>query len=395
VDGVSKTAYLTVRYLQETGRDVLVFAPDVAVSSVGPSEVVPLPSLGVPYAPETRMALPNPIVAKRLTEFKPDLIHLFSPAVMSVNGMAVGRHLNIPVIANYQTDLPGYAARYGHQYLSRPIHNWLRYIHNGCHLTLVPTQTIANDLQREGYRRLRQWGRGVDIQRFNPIKASADMRCRLLNGRDSDSMLCIYVGRLAPEKRVDLLLEMAKLPDVALTIIGDGAHRETLEVLFADTDTYFMGYLYGDELAEAYASADAFVFPGQHETFGQVVQEAMASGLPSVVINEGGVPDVIEDQVTGLICPGTGAAFAQAIQTLFDNPALCQWMGGNARKTAEKRPWSAVMAQLETYYQEAIHINERFKQLFGHTHYHLPIPMPPRIQWGINQPATPMRKHEP
>ncbi|HVU14225.1 MAG TPA: glycosyltransferase, partial [Phototrophicaceae bacterium] len=113
VDGVSKTAYLTLRYLQQTGREVLVFAPDIAPSSVAGSRVVALPSLGIPAAPESRLALPHPVIVNYLNEFQPDLIHLFSPALLSVSGMLVGRQNRIPVIATYQTDLPGYSRHYG------------------------------------------------------------------------------------------------------------------------------------------------------------------------------------------------------------------------------------------------------------------------------------------
>ncbi|PJF34120.1 MAG: glycosyl transferase, partial [Phototrophicales bacterium] len=247
VDGVVKTTYLTIRYLQETGRELLIFAPDIAVSEIGGSQVINLPSVSVPQAPETRMALPNPVVARHVESFQPDLIHLFSPAAMAVNGMAIGRHLNIPVIANYQTDLPGYSSQYGYPMLSEPINRWLRYIHNGCHLTLAPTRTIIRQLQAAGYHRVRHWGRGVNTVHFNPSHATPAMREKLLNGRDPNSLLCIFVGRLANEKRVDLLHEVAKLDGVALTIIGDGALREELEDLFADTDTYFTGYLIGDE----------------------------------------------------------------------------------------------------------------------------------------------------
>lgn len=382
VDGVSKTAYLAVRYLQETGREVLVFAPDIAVSSVGPSEVVRVPSLPVPSLPETRMALPNPLITKRLNEFKPDLIHLFSPAVMSVNGMAVGRHLNIPVVANYQTDLPGYAERYGHWYLSKPIHNWLRYLHNGCHVTLVPTKSVIQDLKAEGYRRLREWGRGVNINRFSPTKATPAMRERLLNGRDPNSLVCIFVGRVVQEKRIELLLKVAQLEGVALTIIGDGPMREDLEVKFAHTDTHFMGYAYGDELAQAYASADAFVFTGANETFGQVVQEAMASGIPSIVVNEGGVPDLVEHHTTGLICEATQEGFVEMVTLLRDNPTLRAWMGSNALDVAKQRPWHVIMSQLEDHYREAAEMNQRFKQLFGTTNYHTPFSLTARISKG-------------
>ena len=379
VDGVVKTAFLTVRYLQETGREVLVFAPDIAVDQVGASQVIPLPSISVPQAPETRMALPNPVVARHIEDFNPDLIHLFSPAAMAVNGMAVGRHLNLPVIANYQTDLPGYTEHYGFPLLSGPVNRWLRYIHNGCHLTLAPTRTIIRQLRAVGYRRVRHWGRGVNTERFTPGRARAEMRRRLLNGRDPNSLLCIFVGRLANEKRVDLLRDVATTPGVALTIIGDGALRERLESAFAATDACFTGYLIGDELAQAYASADVFVFPGEYETFGQVIQEAMASGLPSVVADAGGAPDVIEDGASGIAVPPTSADFAAAIRQLRDDPRGRRRMSRRARELAEQRPWSALMAQLEIYYEEAYTMNQRFKRLFGYTRYHRPLSIPAQL----------------
>ncbi len=379
LDGVVKTSYLTIRYLQETGREVLVFAPDIAVDSVGDSQVIPLRSIGLPQAPETRMALPNPIVARHIEDFQPDLIHLFSPAAMSVNGMAVGRHLNLAVIANYQTDLPGYTEHYGFPMLSGPVNRWLRYIHNGCHLTLAPTQTIIHQLRGVGYRRVRHWGRGVNTERFNPKHARSAMRRRLLNGRNPDALLCIFVGRLANEKRIDLLLEAARKPGIALTIVGDGALREELERVFADTDAFFTGYLIGDELAQAYASADVFAFPSASETFGQVILEAMASGLPSVVARSGGAPDVIVDGGSGIAVEPSQSAFASAITALRDRPDLRLQLSHGARGQAESRPWSALMAQLESYYEEAYTMNQRFKSLFGFTNYHRPLAIPARL----------------
>ncbi len=379
VDGVSKTAYLAVRHLQRTGREVLVFAPDIAPTSIGPTQVIPLPSFGLPVAPETRIALPTLSIGDYLDDFKPDLIHLFSPALLSVSAMLAGRRRGIPIVANYQTDLPGYAEHYGFPLLSLPTREWLRYIHNGCHLTLVPSNFTLRQLQSWGYHRLRRWGRGVNGQRFNPRHRSRIWREKLLNGRDPASLLCIYVGRLAVEKRVDLLLEVARTPGVALTIIGDGAMRAELETLFAGTDTHFMGYLYGDELSQAFASADVFTFTGAAETFGQVVQEAMASGLPCVVINQGGVADLVEHGETGFLCADDPESFATAARLLRDDPTLRRHMAASARRAAERQPWSAIMAQLERYYIEALHLNERFRHLFPP--FGLNIPLPTLFRW--------------
>ena len=375
VDGVSKTAYLTLKYLKQTGREVIIFAPDIAPTEIEGSQVIPLPSLGVPNVPETRMALPSLQIARKLHEFQPDLIHLFSPALMSVSGMANGRFMNVPVIANYQTDLPGYAKVYQKgilgQWGSSIIRNWLRYLHNGCHLTLVPSQMTADELHQQGYKRLRQWGRGVDNVRFSPDHASDIWRDRLLNGRDPKSLICIYVGRLATEKRIDLLLDVARTPGVALTIIGDGGERAALESLFIGTDTHFMGYLFGDDLSAAFASADVFTFTGPNETFGQVIQEAMASGLPAVVINKGGAPGLVLEGETGFVVGDTPAAFAEAVQHLRDDVVLRQAMSVKSRQVVETRTWENVLSQLEAYYTEAVTMNNRFKRVFHHTNYHI------------------------
>lgn len=367
VDGVSKTAYLTLRYLQQTGREVIVFAPDIAPHSVGDSQVVPLHSLGIPVAPETRMALPHPVVAQYFDEFKPDLVHLFSPAVLSVNGMTLARQRNIPVIANYQTDLPGYAEAYGFNLFSHLTRDWLRYVHNGCHLTLAPSRYTLNQLQAWGYHRLRRWGRGVNSVRFNPARRSDAMRTHLLNGRAPDSLVCLYVGRLATEKRVDLLLEVAHTPGIALTIVGDGAMRAELEEKFAGTNTHFTGYLYGDDLADAYASADVFMFTGTQETFGQVVQEALSSGLPAVIINQGGITDLVEDGVNGFVCEDDPAQFAARAAQLRDDERLRRRMGQAARASVEGNTWEGLMSQLEGHYTEAVKLNARFQRVYRRT----------------------------
>jgi len=365
VDGVTKSAYMTLRYLQETGREVIVFATDIAPRAVGKSTVVPLPSVSVPSAPETRLAFPTSAIRRHIDAFQPELIHLFSPMLMCAAGISEAHRLKIPVIANYQTDIPGYIeTHYGLPFAAPAMRRWFKYMHNRCHLTLVGSQKTMQDIQHMGIRRLRLWRRGIDLQRFGPHKRSELWRLRMQNGvKDPNVLRCLYVGRLAPEKRVDLLIEVAKLPNVALTIVGDGAQREELEHLFADTNTNFVGYAYGEMLAEIYASADVFVFGGPNETFGQVVQEAMASGLPCVIVNRGGIVDLVEDGVNGILCEPTPEAFAAAVSRLQQDRELMVRMGAASRRMAEQRPWAAIMAELEGYYKEAIQLNNRYQQL--------------------------------
>jgi glycosyltransferase involved in cell wall biosynthesis len=166
------------------------------------------------------------------------------------------------------------------------------------------------------------------------------------------------------EKRVDLLLNVARTPGISLTIVGDGPVRAELESLFSGTHTQFLGYLYGDDLAAAYASADAFFFTGLAETFGQVVQEAMASGLPCVVGNRGGVTDLVEHGRNGFICEPDPASFARAAERLRDDPVLALSMGAESVRRAN-RPWETVLGELEAHYARALRMNSRLRRFLG------------------------------
>jgi phosphatidylinositol alpha 1,6-mannosyltransferase len=360
VDGVSRTALLTIRYLESTGRDLMVFAPAPTLSRISHTPVVGVPSLWLPFYSETRAAPPWLPLLPRLRAFKPDLIHLFSPFGLGAMGMLAGGWLHKPVIANYQTDVPAYALDYGYRFLWSTVVGALRFIHNGCHLTLAPSRATMAELKSWGFRRVRLWERGVDTARFNPARRSEVWRKRLLAGRDRDRLLALYVGRMAKEKHLETLHDIACEPDVALTLVGGGNYLPEMRRVMADTDTHFTGYLTGDDLADAFAAADVFVFPGPTETFGQVVLEAMASGLPVIVTNRGGPQTLVEDGISGYVCPvDDAAAFADRVRRLCSDPSLQQRMGQAARRSAEHRPWIGIMRQLEQYYAEAVNLHRR------------------------------------
>jgi phosphatidylinositol alpha 1,6-mannosyltransferase len=338
----AELADVTLRYLQNSGREVLVVTPDMAPVQLGSccDAHSAFSLLGVP---ETRAALPNFSIKHALDHFQPDLIHLFNPAVISAPGMWSGRSQRIPVIANYQA--PAASPK-----------SWLRSIHNGCQLTLVPSNFALNQLQDQKYERLRVWQSGVDTKRYNPVHRSESWRERLLQGRNPDSLLCLYVGNLTDEKHISLLFNLAQLPDIALTIVGDV--REETEYLFAGTETLFTGDLHGEALAKTYASSDVFVSLATSE---QTVQEAMASGLPAIVLNKGGITDLVQDGVTGYLCPEDPQAFAAAVQILRNNTELREDMAQRARQASAQYSWPLVMAQLEAYYREAVELNENLR----------------------------------
>jgi phosphatidylinositol alpha 1,6-mannosyltransferase len=360
VDGVSRTALLTIKHLENTGREVIVFAPAPAPFRVSKTPIYPIPSLWLAQHPETRVAPPWIPALLRTRQFKPDLIHLFSPFSLGSIGMVAGGMLRVPVVANYMTDLPGYTRSYGIEFARGLFIYLLRYLHNGCTLNLAPTQATLDEIRAWGFRRLRVWGRGVDSRRFSPSKRSVTVRTTLLARRDPSRLLVLYVGRISREKHLESLREVAAEPGVALTLIGGGESVPEIKRAFAHTDAHFIDYMYGDTLSDAYASADVFVFPGPEETFGQVVLEAMASGLPAIVTDRGGPQSLVVEGQTGFIVPtDDSAAFADRVRRLRDDPNLRHAMGAAARHEAQKRPWYAIMQQLECYYDEALRLYKR------------------------------------
>ena len=219
---------------------------------------------------------------RRLREFDPDVIHLFSPFSLGAMGMIAADILQKPVLANYQTDLPAYVETYGFPILRPSFINLLCYIHNGCHLTLAPSRATLCELRQWGFRRLRLWERGVDTQRFTPDRRSQSWRERLLAGRDPARMIVLYVGRMAKEKHLETLRDIAHDPNVALTLVGGGNYLPEIQQALAGSDAHFTGYLIGDDLANAFAAADVFVFPGPEETLVRWCWKRWHRGCPSL-----------------------------------------------------------------------------------------------------------------
>jgi glycosyltransferase involved in cell wall biosynthesis len=269
--------------------------------------------------------------------------------------MWAARRLSLPVVASYHTDVPGYARRWGWGVLHQPLWAAFRWIHNQADLNLCPSQWTLNELKAQKFDHLKVWTRGVDTVQFQPRYRTKHWREWLSKGHPYSPLL-LYVGRLSREKRVDwLLTALESTPNARLAIVGDGPDRERLEDLFAGTHTVFTGYLHGRDLAHAYAAADVFVFPSANETLGNVVLEAMASGLPVVTARSGGPLDIIFEGETGLMFdPDSKEELVTAVHHLIHDSHLAERIGKAARAYAESRSWEQVLDRLLEDYQELI-----------------------------------------
>ncbi|HEY3227754.1 MAG TPA: glycosyltransferase family 1 protein [Roseiflexaceae bacterium] len=359
VNGVVTTLCRLLEYLRDHGHEALLFAPHGSPTSYAGAEVVPLRGVPLPLYPELKLTPPQPGITAHLHDFRPDLLHLAGTFVLGPIGCTVGRQLGLPLVASYHTDFPAYSAYYGLGPFGMLVYRYLRWFHNRCTLTLCPSSATLADLRSHGFRRLRLWGRGVDIECFHPRHRSRAWRESV--GVQPGERLLLYVGRLAAEKRLDLLVQaLYGLERTRLVLVGDGPARAALERAFAGLPVAFTGYLHGETLSTAYASADLFVFPSDSETFGQAIQEAMASGLPVVGARAGGALDLVREGVTGaFFAPGSAVELHVRLRELLSAPDSLAALGRAGRAAAEQRSWDKILDQLVLQYQVALRCRVR------------------------------------
>ncbi|KZL49431.1 glycosyl transferase [Nodularia spumigena CENA596] len=356
IDGIVTRLRHTVDHLQRNGDQVLVFAPDGGITEHKGAKVYGVTGFPLPLYPELKMALPRPAIGYALEEFQPDIIHVVNPAVLGLAGIFYSKMLKIPLVASYHTHLPQYLQHYGLGMLEGFLWELLKGAHNQAALNLCTSTVMMEELTEHGIERVKVWQRGVDTEFFHPDLASLEMRSRLSQNHP-ESPLLLYVGRLSAEKEIERIKPILEaIPHARLALVGDGPHRQELEKHFADTPTHFVGYLTGQELGSAFASADAFIFPSRTETLGLVLLEAMAAGCPVVAARSGGIPDIVTDGVNGYLFEPT-ADIQDAINAtvrLLQHKQEREVIRQNARKEAENWGWSAATCQLQDYYQKVV-----------------------------------------
>lgn len=355
VDGIVTRLCHTVEQLQRAGDEVLVVSPDYGISEYKGAKVHGVAGYPLPLYPELKLAFPTPSLRRAIEQFQPDLIHVVNPAVLGLGGIYYAKSLRIPLVASYHTHLPQYLHHYGLGMLEPILWEFLKGAHNQAELNLCTSMAMVEELRNHAIERVDLWQRGVDTELFQPSLANSEMRDRLTQGHPQSPLL-LFVGRLGAEKEIDRIKPVLEaIPDARLALVGDGPNRQQLEQHFAGTPTHFVGYLHGKELASAFASADAFIFPSRTETLGLVLLEAMAAGCPVVAAARGGILDIVTDGANGyLFDPEAEDGAITATQRLLANQIERQTLRNNARREAERWGWAAATAQLRRYYQSVL-----------------------------------------
>ncbi|WP_425861811.1 glycosyltransferase family 4 protein [Arthrobacter sp. TWP1-1] len=354
MNGVTHSLLKILQHLDARGDQVLVIAPSTledAPRVVEGATVRRLPAVPLAGYRNIRIAVGGVARVKTLlAEFNPDVVHLASPFVLGWRAVRAAAALGIPSVAVYQTDVPGYAAKYGMPFLENWAWQRVERIHTTATKTLVPSTDSMQKLRGHGIPRVELWRRGVDIERFHPGKRSVEFRQKVA---PQGQKIIGYVGRLALEKQVEDLAVLASIPDTRLVIVGDGPQREFLASILPNA--YFTGFLGGDELATAMASFDLFVHPGELETFCQTIQEAMASGVPVVATGRGGPVDLVDSSRTGwLYAPGNLAQLRAYAMDLIGDDSKRAAFSAAAFQQVQGRSWHVVCEQLMDLYTQAI-----------------------------------------
>ena len=354
VNGVTNSVLRVLEHLDRAGHEALVIAPDTPRGQAPADRlhdgvrIHRVPSRMFPKITSLPLGVPRPRMARVLRGFDPDVVHLASPALLGYGGLQAARFLGVPTVAVFQTDVAGFAESYGMGVMTRAAWAWTRHLHSRADRTLAPSSAAMEDLLAHRIPRVHHWGRGVDITGFVPSARSDALRA---TWSPRGKPVVGFVGRLAPEKHVERLAVLAAREDLQVVVVGDGVDKAKLETLMPTA--VFTGALYGPELAEAYASMDVFVHSGEHETFCQAVQEAMASGVPVIAPGAGGPRDLVTPMHTGLLLPVAEfeARLPHAVDHLLAERARYSVA---ARRSVLSRTWPAVCDQLLGHYEAVL-----------------------------------------
>jgi glycosyltransferase involved in cell wall biosynthesis len=358
VDGVVHRTVNLIRQLVRCHDEVLVVCPQADGCDKCSVPVVEVPSFSFPLYPEYRIALPDQRLVGAVQRFRPDVLHYVNPFAFGFRcyDLLHRAGLRLPSVFSFHTLYGEFVKQYK---VLRPLSAllwWMmREYHNRADVNLTVSKLAQDLLVQRGFRRVRCWPPAVDGELFHPGRRSPAMRARLA-GTHADKRLLLTVSRLAPEKNVGFLADVLdRFPDACLAVVGDGPARADLERRFQGKNANFVGYLKGVALAEAYASADLFVYASETETMGNVVLEAMACGCPVVAPRAGGIPSLIEEGQTGvLFTPGDLNDAVQATRRLLADEAMRYRLGRSARAVVENWDWENSIASVRGAYREAI-----------------------------------------
>lgn len=372
INGVAMTLGRLAAGLAARGHRVRIVRPRQKHETTGrlPDGQLLTPGIPIPRYPDLRFGLP---AGDRLHDAwlsrMPDIVHIATEGPLGFSALATARRLGIPVVSTFHTNFHSYSRHYGIGWLQRGIADYLRWFHNRTAATLVPTAALARQLGASGFHNVQVLSRGVDTELFNPAHRSDALRASW--GAGPDDLVCSIVSRLAPEKNLGLAFAAfdairTDIPNARMICVGDGPQASMLARKYPVV--HFSGMRQGDDLAAHYASADLFLFPSLTETFGNVVTEALASGLPVVAFDHAAAGDLVVAGRNGLLAaPGDAGAFIAASRAMARQIAgqsvRCNDCAASVRHLSWERIHDSYAAMLEEVVARQPHAMAAFPEI--------------------------------
>lgn len=365
INGVARTLKRYTDYLEKQGIEYRLFVPESSTTVPSVPQVQRFTSVPFLLYSECRLALPNPMQIKlTLDEFKPTLIHIATPFNLGLFGVHYGKRNGIPMVASYHTNFDDYLEYYHLTFLEKWIWKYMNWFHRPFDKVYVPSQSTKDKLRDHNiHDDIELWGRGINHELYSPAKRSNTVFKENFNIHERNILL--YVGRIAPEKDIHIVLEtFYSLPEhvkkeTHLVIVGDGPLFKVLSEQH-QTNITWTGFIEGESLAQVYASSDIFIFPSPTETFGNVVLEALSSGLPVIGANAGGVKHLINNGINGFLCePKNIEEFVSRTSLLLETPSLRVSFSKEAEQFAKTLSWNEIFERLIDSFKSVLNKRKR------------------------------------
>lgn len=370
LNGVTTSVCRIADHLRARGHEAVILAPRAREATSPSYRGFPVHRIASVPVRQFDVGLPHGEIESILADFAPDVVHVASPFILGARGLRAANRLGLPAVAIFQTDMAGYARQHAPggaaTAAAATTWRWIRRIHSWADLTLAPSTESLAALAAHDVPRTGLWVRGVEAELFSPgWRADAATRAMRRALAPDGELLLGFVGRLAPEKELERLVELADVPGTRLVLVGEGPSRDAVGRLLteavanapgrANRSPAFLGARTGDDLARAYAALDVFVHTGTRETFGQTIQEAGASGLPVVAPRAGGPIDLVTDGDNGyLFDPSRQGALRERVCRVLASESHRADLGRRGLERVRSRSWDVVVDRLLGHYARVL-----------------------------------------
>lgn len=356
IDGVVARLMQAVKYFRAEGHEVMIIAPKLGVDEYKGAQIKGVRPWRLPFYHFRAWAPPTVYTRVLLRDFQPDIVHAANPILLASSAVHYARSLGIPLLASYHTHIPNYLEHYNMKWAQPAVWRYIKRQHHFAQVNLVTSRAMYGELSKHSFPNLAVLRPGVDVKNRHPRFRSDETRAWLTQGHPERKLL-VFIGRLAAEKEIEKIRPLLDArDDIALAIIGDGPRKDSLVKTFEGTNTLFTGFVHGEDLSKAYASADAFIFPSVSETLGLVIREGMASGLPVIAAASAPSKEQIRHRDNGLLYePDSIGSMIEAVDML-DDTEFIQGLCRRAWEDAQQYSWENASAELLDYYEQAIEV---------------------------------------